>query len=331
MELEQLVSIIIPVYNVEKYITQCIESVKNQTYKNFEAIIVNDGSTDRSVEICQGIINKDPRFKILNKENGGLSDARNKGIEHANGEYIIFVDSDDWLELNMLERMMCVACDTNADMVIIGHTIAYENQPKKYWKKFSSLHNEKVIQYSKEDALEALFKNVPFSNSAWAKLYAKKLFENIRFPTNKLYEDIFVMYNLFDKCKKVDFIAENGYYYRQRKGSITNSKFTARHLDWLEAIEKQKEFSEKKCFGKYNKEITVTYIKAGINILEMSKCSKDKKQIKDYVTLRFREIPFEYQKKLNVLDKLIFLGNKIGFLDGVFISAKAFARKLMRK
>ena len=124
--MQELVSVIIPVYNVEKYLSKCLDSIVNQTYNNLQIILVNDGTKDNSLEICQNYQNKDSRIQVINKENGGLSSARNKGLEYAEGKYCLFVDSDDYVELDLIESAVSKMEEVNADMVVFGFERFYE-------------------------------------------------------------------------------------------------------------------------------------------------------------------------------------------------------------
>ena len=204
--MDKLISIVIPVYNVEKYIKECIESVINQTYKNLEIILVNDGSTDLSRTICEEYEKKDNRIKIIDKENGGLADARNKGLEYINGELVTFIDSDDYIKEDMIETLLNNLIKENADVSICGYYLAYN-------KKNDYKLEENVNSFKYYDV------------SAWAKLYKTELFKNIKFPKGKISEDWYIMYKIFDKANSIVYDSSPKYYYRQRNSGIRkNSK-----------------------------------------------------------------------------------------------------------
>lgn len=228
-----ILSIIVPVYNVEEYLPKCLDSICNQSFKDFELILVNDGSTDNSYNICNAYSKKDKRIIIVNKQNGGLSSARNAGIELATGEYIGFVDSDDWIDLDMYELLINNIKKNDADIAICND--------KKVVNKnvLSSTNTNKVRVYSQEKAIEALIEGVHFQEYAWNKVYKRTLFTDIRFPEEKLYEDVFVMYKLFLKSCKIIHIDSAKYYYLQRNGSILNSCFSIKKMDLIEACEKR--------------------------------------------------------------------------------------------
>lgn len=210
------VSVIIPIYNVEKYLSRCIVSVINQTYKNLEIILVNDGSTDNSVQIIQQY--KDSRIKIINKLNGGLSSARNAGLEICTGDYITFVDSDDWIELDMVEFMMKQVYNTNCDIVVIKEIIT--SRENIALTKSSPITNQ---LFSNNECLSQLC-STKIPSFTWGKLYKKELWDKTYFPEGHNYEDIATSYQIFNKCKLLVVSNYVGYYYYMRENSIVHTK-----------------------------------------------------------------------------------------------------------
>lgn len=223
-----MISVIIPVYNVEKYLDKCINSIVSQTYQDTEIILVNDGSTDSSVKICEAWKKKDKRIRIVNKENGGLADARNTGLEVAKGEYVAFVDSDDYIENDMFELLYRELKEDESDIVICGINYVTDKEVIKI-----SCLQEKTI-YEKERHIELYLSTNIFNASACNKLYKMELFENIRFPKGKKFEDMAIMPFLFDKAKRVSHIGVAKYNYIYRKGSITKSPFSKKDFDLIE-------------------------------------------------------------------------------------------------
>ncbi len=232
-----MISVIIPIYNVEKYLTKCIESVINQTYKNLEIILVNDGSTDNSKEIIDKYSSIDSRIKVINKKNGGLSDARNVGIELAKGEYITFLDSDDWIELNMYEKLYKYIKQENADIVQCSYQKVYDEEVNNQKNK------EEVNIMSGEKSLYNLGEKTVV---VWNKIYKRELFNDIRFPKGKYHEDEFTIYKVLYKANKIVDLNLPLVYYRQREDSIMNSKFNLKRLDALEAFNERLAFYKEK-------------------------------------------------------------------------------------
>ena len=226
---EELISIMGPVYNVEEYLKECIDSIINQTYKRIEIILVDDGSTDKSGKICDDYAKIDKRIKVVHKENGGLSDARNVGISVSSGKYIAFVDSDDWVEKTMYKKMYSLCKKYDADICVCGYFREYKDET-------ISKCSSKGVVYKKEDALRELIKGVTIQDHAWTKLYKKSLWEHIEYPVGKVYEDIRTTYRVFQEAGIVCLLSERMYHYRQRKGSIARDGFTNKKIEWLEAI-----------------------------------------------------------------------------------------------
>ncbi len=218
--MEDKISIIIPVYNVEKYIKKCVDSIINQTYKNLEIILVDDGSSDNSGKICDEYKKRDYRIKVIHKENGGLSDARNKGVEIATGKYIGFVDSDDYIEENMYNILLNELKVNNADVSICS----YKKIREDYYKVDCKQSCEKIIKILDNiKAIELLLSDTYIDNYAWNKLYKKELFNNIKYPYGKKMEDLGTTYKIFSKAKKIVYTNYIGYFYLQRNSSILHN------------------------------------------------------------------------------------------------------------
>lgn len=248
MQNESKISVIIPVYNVEMYLTKCIESVINQTYNNIEIILVDDGSTDKSGKICDYFSKRDSRIKVIHKENGGLSDARNVGLQNASGDYIAFVDSDDWLEEDMYECLynliyeyqadisMCAANSVDVDGKIVGSG-RFPDKGKNY---------ENVKVYVDSEILKAhLSKTNDINAGVWNKLYRRNIVDGIEFPKSKLYEDVFTMYKYLDRASKVVKTRSHKYNYFQREDSICRKKFCKKNFDSVEANNERYVFVKK--------------------------------------------------------------------------------------
>lgn len=229
MSINDKLSVIVPIYNVERYLKKCIDSIINQTYKNLEIILVDDGSTDNSGNICDGYALKDRRIKVIHKENGGLSDARNKGIEISTGNYITFVDSDDWLELDMYETLVTSAVK-NSVKLAIGGVKVYDESSEKFRKDYDNiLITEKII--SKEEFVDEIFLGIW---SCWDKIYHKSIFDKVRFPIGEFNEDEAVMMDIIDQCNYVYITTKPLYvHYVRASNSITANRFSIKKVDWF--------------------------------------------------------------------------------------------------
>lgn len=242
-----IISVVIPVYNVENYVSKCIESVIKQTYKDLEIIIVNDGSTDRSGSICDFYSRLDKRIVIIHQENKGLSAARNKGIESATGEYIGFVDSDDWIQEDMYEFLYKNIINYNADISICGcrhvysvdHNIDDASTVKK--DDIKTIEGKDIISNYIINYKKGLIKNI-----VWDKLYKRNLFDKILFPEGKIYEDHFVSYKLLDKARKVVISNNPKYNYFIRGDSLSHRPPSKHIFDLFDAHVERYEFVKAK-------------------------------------------------------------------------------------
>lgn len=233
--MDELISIIVPVYNVEKYLNRCIDSIINQTYKNLEIILVDDGSPDNCGMICDEYAKKDDRIKVIHKKNGGLSDARNNGIKIANGNYIGFVDSDDWIAPNMYEKLYYALVDNNADISCCKNIRCKDNNIKIN-KKFDN----NIIIYNQLQFLRKFFKidSQECVYYACNKLYKKQIIHDNQYPINLTSEDVLGTYKALLKSKKIVEINYPYYYYYYNPNSITSGNFSKKDLDLIEIWDK---------------------------------------------------------------------------------------------
>lgn len=232
--MEDLISIIVPVYNVGKYLEKCLESIKNQTYKNIEVILINDGSTDNSEEICNEYCKKYKEFVLYNKKNGGLSSARNYGLDRITGDYIVFIDSDDVISTDYITDLYNCIKNNNCDISMCGYKRFYEQIPN-----IQNSDNVEILS-SKETLKKILYQENQeiFSVSSWNKMYKKEVFDNIRFPENRINEDVAVLKDVFNKCKNIGCIFNYNYYYRYNNQSITGKAFSPKKMDAIFFTEK---------------------------------------------------------------------------------------------
>ncbi len=222
--MNELVSVIVPIYKVEKYIRKCLDSILNQSYENLEIILVDDGSPDNCGSICDEYGAKDSRIRVIHKENGGLSSARNAALDICKGDWIICVDSDDYICPDMVEKLVKAAHDYDADLVISSH---FEEKGGKL--NITDRIMDKPQIMDREAALKKLVEDDDIKNYAWGKLYRASHFEGVRYPEGRNYEDIPTTYRLFDKAKKIVKIPEFLYVYYIRDDSIS---FTTSKVSW---------------------------------------------------------------------------------------------------
>lgn len=214
---EPLCSIIVPIYNVEALLPRCINSLISQQYQNIEIILVNDGSTDSSEAVCREFLNRDSRIKLLNKNNEGVSSARNSGIALSKGEYIFFVDSDDYVNSDFCSVGVDGFLNHNADIVIFGFNNIFSDK-NKILKK----HCRKSRVISKEEALKGTIIDGYINSLPWNKAYKRTLFSNIKYPEGMIFEDVGTTYKIFDKANTIYITSNITYNYEIRNGSLSN-------------------------------------------------------------------------------------------------------------
>lgn len=263
--MEEKISVIIPVYNVEAYLSKCVDSVLNQSYQNFEVILVDDGSKDQSGGICDAYAKKDARVKVIHKQNEGLSSARNKGLDHATGNYYYFLDSDDYIAEDTLELLLGAIRRTGSDLALCniqyvdeqGTVLSRQNAFKEYGVRDGTWTKKEFWRHY-----------MGFGHIvcvvACNKLYKKELFAQQRYPEGKIREDEFVVHHVVDQCQKIACVKKKLYFYRQRNGSIMSQKYEIGQMDAAEAYLERCEFFLKKDQRKWAKDAVVQ----GIAFLE---------------------------------------------------------------
>lgn len=230
-----MISVIVPIYNVEEYLDRCIKSIVEQTYRDLEIILVDDGSTDNCPSLCDNWEKKDARISVIHKANGGLSDARNVGIDKSRGEYIVFVDSDDYIMPKMCERLLTTLIENDADIALCNYFYDYGGKRKD--------HPMAILPgvYSGAEMVEVFFRQF-YSEvvAAWCKIYRRNLFfgtENVRYPLGRFFEDEYTTYLLYDISHRVVIIPDALYGYMQRMESITHSYSVNIFLDTIEVLQ----------------------------------------------------------------------------------------------
>ncbi len=243
-----LVSVVVPIYNVEKYLQKCLTSIRSQTYKNLEILLINDGTQDNSLAICNENAKEDDRIKVISQKNGGLSKARNTGLKKASGEYICFIDSDDFVDEHYVEYMLKNIIENNSD--ICACDFYYINENEDTWSKNIVKNKQEFTNI--EAICDILSEKQTTEVMAWNKLYKRSLFidNDITFPVGKLHEDNFTTYKLYYFSKKVTLVNDKLYYYLQRNNSIMSQNFNTKRLEILNAVKEARKF-----FKDYNLKI----------------------------------------------------------------------------
>lgn len=340
--MKPLISVIVPIYNVEAYLKRGVDSVLSQSYEKIEVILVDDGSTDGCPEICDEYAKKDSRIKVIHKENGGLSDARNAGMKVARGEYFAFLDSDDYFAPSFLEVLYDQLCMADADIAICEYektdALLVEDGPDfsllvKEWEKAGSaceLYDRSQLlcnQYETkhERATEFVV--------AWNKLYKASLFDGIEYPKGRIHEDEATTYKIFDRVKKGVFVKVPLYGYFFMQDSITRAKFTKKRLQWFDALDERITF----LLEKGEKEVASLAIRARADAAiryydklihsEETSILAEKKRLRAYVKAAL----FTHsQKKVKAEAKVegLPVRTKIGY--GTFLICPALHKKLIQ-
>ena len=231
---EPLISVVIPVYKVENYLERCVESLINQTYKNLEIILVDDGSPDNCGIICDRYAEVDDRVKVIHKKNGGLSSARNSGIDISSGKYITFIDSDDWVDKEYVEYLFYLIQKDMTKISICQHKVVND--------KSTTMKETRIIKEENNYDVKMILKKWILDDgidiSAWAKLYDLRLFDNIRYPEGMIFEDLLTTYKLFFLCDYISVGSEKKYKYYIHANSISNGIFDSRYLKYSEITDK---------------------------------------------------------------------------------------------
>ena len=241
--MKPLISVIIPVYQVEPYLRRAVDSVLKQTYRNLDIILVDDGSKDRCPKICDEYAAKEARVRVIHKENGGLSDARNAGLSVAGGDYIAFLDSDDFWAPDFIEILFDALQKNDAQVAQCSYTVTGPGQPEPDFASLTKPYHDGAAEVEVCDRAgllrnqyDAFCKDATYFIVAWNKLYDARLWKEIRFPKGRIHEDEATTYKVFDKAKRGVYVKVPLYAYYAAAGSITRERFTVRRLDWMLAM-----------------------------------------------------------------------------------------------
>lgn len=237
-----MITIILPIYNVEKYLEESLRSILNQSYKDYELIVVDDGSTDKSLKILNKYKSKFNKIKIFTQDNRGVSEARNLALSHVKGDYILFVDSDDFLKKDMVEKMVLKAKESQSDIVISNYCLYYEEN--KFYKALIDM--PKAITYSSFQVIDMILK-YKFQGQLWNKLFKYSLLKenNFTFEEGRYIQDIFPVFKVISKAKKITYIDDELYFYRQREGSTVHKRNKKLTEDYYHAMTSIINFIEK--------------------------------------------------------------------------------------
>lgn len=311
--MQPLVSVIIPIYNVEAYLQRCVASVRNQTYENLEIILVDDGSPDKCGSICDKLAGEDKRIVVIHKQNGGLSDARNHGLSVAKGEYIVFVDSDDYIAPFFVENLFDALVKTGSDVALCSYAVVSTDE----CKGFREVTEETEMEICDRNELlmnlyDANHQDATYFIVAWNKLYKRSLWEEIRFPKGKIHEDEATTYKIFDKCQKGVYVKTPMYGYFTSDSSITRGAFHINRLDWMDALnDRIRYFQDRKesklaaCTLKARADGAISYYYPLDKLTKQTgQYKKEKKMLKKYV----KEALVSDREYHNLL-----ISNKIGY------------------
>lgn len=320
----ELISVIVPIYKVEQYMDRCVESLVHQTYTNLEIILVDDGSPDGCPAMCDEWAEKDSRIRAIHKVNGGLSDARNAGMAVATGEYIGFVDSDDWVEPGFYQTLYDLLQAHDADIAECGVNFIDENGKLLRQRQFISTDKAML----RVDAIKHLLKEDGIYQTVWNKLYRRETIGGILFEKGRLHEDDFWTYQIFDRAKKLAVTQQPMYNYFQRSDSIMGVGYRLKNLDGLEARHRQVDFfssdPELADFVKarvlYN---DMYHFQAALKYLKQP----EQKAVTDYICeyvktlgcLNYKgsDVPYKYQLWFAAFRKFPFAVSKIRNLLGI--------------
>lgn len=311
------ISVIVPVYKVEKYIQKCVDSILAQTFSDFEVILVDDGSPDICGDICDDYAKKDERIKVIHKENGGLSDARNAGMKLVNGNYVIFIDSDDYIEKDMFEYMYNNIQQNDADMATCG---IYE----VYSDRIESQKQEKDFACTGEEAFRCILRGHTIRGEIWNKLIKKECVKDLEFPKGRIYEDIFYTVDLMQRVKKVAVGTEPKYYYLHREDSITGKAYRPQLFDIIEGYTKNYQVV-KRVFPSLEREAECLWIWSRFIVLDKMLLEDDYKKIDGFKEL----VSFIRRHIIYIVKNPYFLSKRKISAVVLLINVKLYRRLVM--
>ena len=300
----KMISVIVPVYNVEKYLDKCVDSILHQEYSDIEIILVDDGSLDNGGLLCDEYACRYQNITVVHKQNGGLSDARNMGIRAADGDWIAFVDSDDYVDQRYLQALYDAVTRDDSDLSVCDFVPIRED--RTIIERWGGLPN--LTLSNKADMIRIIdshWKIVP----AWNKLYKAKLFDDLEFEKGKLHEDEFFIHRVLVKCNRITIISDALYYYLQRGGSITTTKNIQNQLDAFEALIQRCAFCQENGLPINPKFLSLSYLDKVVT----DPCQEDEHYVERYCSLKqqYKKLFFSVKKNRQPLNYLRYYNNKL--------------------
>lgn len=305
---QKLISVIIPVYKVEKYLRRCLDSVTGQTYENLEIVLIDDGSPDNCGSICDEYALKDNRIKVIHKGNTGLSDSRNEGIEASHGEYVLFVDSDDYIHPKMIEELYTNACEKNADVVVCDYVKVNEDEERVWMNQKLPVE---AITITDDNRLKYMLGDTKIIFTvAWNKLFRRTVLGDIRFPFGKVHEDEFWTYKILHRAQAVVYLKETLYYYVQRDSSIMGEHTNIKSLQRLDAYKERIQYYKDRKMPLYEYQM-INHYRYFMNdvidkVYKQGKCTKE--EISSYIYYIRKEI------LLNIWKYNVSMKTKLGYV-----------------
>ena len=320
------VSIIIPVYNVKKYLLRCLDSVANQSYRDLEVILVDDGSTDGSGEMCEEYASRDTRFQVIRQENRGQAAARNHAAKRATGEFIAFVDSDDYACGDYVEYLVRLQQKYNTDVVIARGGYAYEDRPLPNYPK-----EDADFLLTAEETLIKLNYNIGMGAMPWAKLFRRNLILSNPFPEGRIYEDLATIYKLVGSCREIAYGRRRIYYWTQRAGSTMRSAFNERQLAAFVATREQMEYMERN-YPTVIPSVKARHMTKIVELMPMAMKSANSREA--YGVLKKEMIYYDEvmkDKKVRTSQKIRLKAIKMGYLPtkAVVLTHEKMKKKIM--
>lgn len=325
-----MITIIVPVYKVEAYLHRCVDSILNQTYTDFELLLVDDGSPDSCGEICDEYANKDSRISVIHQKNGGLSAARNTGIdwfyEQNRSDYITFVDSDDWLHPDYLKILLNGVSENNVKISVCNYKRVTAEIPNK---------NYDNIEYELTSPEDFLVNHSWQYNYAWGKLYHKSVFQDIRYPVGKIFEDTFTTYKALHKCEKIAYTDLQLYYYLRNEQGISRTPWKPTELVIFDAMQEQMAFYKENGLQKaFEKEFELFVHHHAYQIVRIKENKKDLKKnnatLKD-IKKNLRKYLRENRDKFNVHNMTYSYESAYPFIMKLYALASKTKAKILRK